>query len=210
MNTAIILFMFFTIVIITYISVLYAICRYQKCDIATAKRLFWNYVFNCFGFKTEKQPAIVNYPVYIGIDDLGFPHSDIIEDVFSELATDFETFYYYDLATNGNCLLYKFKAELPKKVMPVLSMIQYTQKKCDMIVHRFMHRMDPQISHINYLVATAYADNILTVSIARNIYGVKENHDKSEKLRKYYKSINNVTKKRLEERWDNDDDEMGL
>ena len=210
MNTAISLFKFCTLIFILYILVIFLICRAKKCNAKAAMRIFWDFVLDCFNINTGSTSVMDDFPVRIGFDYMGFPQADLIENAFGELAKDFGAFHFCDVVDVENCLLYQFKAELPKKAMSDFELIQYTQKKCEMIVHRYMHSMNPLLGHISSLVATNYIDGILFVSIARNMNGTKENYDYSRSVREYQAPKNYVASRPLEEEWDDNDDEMGI
>lgn len=212
MNTFIGFFKFIIILLVVYIGAIFLICRFKKCDVKTSLKLFWNFCLNCFDIYTGNPSDTCCYPVFIGIDDAGFPHADIIENVFNPLSKDFESFYFHNCAQNQNRLFYYFRAELPKKEMTPLEMMQYTQKKCDSIVHQFMHRINPQIPHAEFLVVTNYIDNILTVGIAKNKTGTVENNRDFLQLREQYMRKNISRNNIMEEEWDDetDNDKMGL
>ena len=195
----------FTLTItIMYISLIFLICRIRKTDVKTSIQIFWDYFLSCFGFPPNNSPNMNSYPVYIGIDEFGNPNADVIEDTFKNLESDFESFYFYNYIQYPNRLFYYFKAELPRKEMSTFNLVRYMRKKSDQIVHRHMHRINPQISHIESLVAVDYCDNILTVSIAKNMAGVTENNDIIQRLYRQYRESANHRNNIIKEGWDDD------
>lgn len=204
----IILFIFVVSVFIAYLAIIYMIQkRVENCDTKKAVGIFRNFVATCCGVQ-RTTGANTNYPVFIGIDEAGNPYSDVIEQIFAPLESVFEMFYYRNFYDTGNRLLYSFKAALPKKEITPADLTAYVQKKCDNIVHKFMHRAAPFSTHVSHLVVVALADDVLNVSIAKNSAGVTENISEEKRLRAFYQE-ESVHCNDLNETWGNSN-ELGI
>lgn len=201
----IILFIFVVSVFIAYLVIIYMIQkRVKNCDTKKAVDIFGNFVATCCGVQ-RTTGANTNYPVFIGIDEAGNPCSDVIEQNFVPLESIFEMFYFRNFYDMGNRLVYSFKAALPKKEMTPADLTAYVQKKCDNLVHKFMHRAAPLSTHVNHLVVVTLANDVLNVSIAKNSAGVTENISEENRLRAFYQE-ESVHCNDLTETWGNNND----
>lgn len=166
-----------------------------------AQSIVLNFVKCCFSSSPHQIIPEIQYPVFIGIDDNGLSHADVIESEFKPLEDIFNPFYYYGSGRQQNRIWYAFKTSNPLKQMTDYDLIQYCEKICDSLVHRYMHKMNPSITHVNNLVSAHYQENILTFYIAINNKGTMENSNQSLQTRSLYNQTTTTHNSSITESW---------
>ena len=178
----------FVTLFVTYIITVFSVKQFCKTDTITARNKVVAFIKESLGYSNKVIEEI--YPVFIGIDEFGNPHSDIIEKEFQKLKQVFAMFYFYNFVQYENNLLYQFKASEPTKELENWELIEYISKLVDALVHEYIHKNNPMITHINFLVAVNYVDDILSIYIAKNNSGTLLNKEFVERLRKSLKDEN--------------------
>lgn len=139
-------------------------------------------------FTPQKQSEVI-YPVYIGIDEWGFPHADVIEDEFYPVLKNFVTSYFQNYKECPNRLEYYFFAsDFKTNIDDGWNKIKYLRDIAERVVHQYIHKNYPSFGMIpNNLVALNLSGNTLFISIAKNTAGIVENNNYMDALRKNLK-----------------------
>ena len=156
----------------------------KKLSTKEAQAVVLAFIKDCFS-SPKQQPASY-YPVFIGIDENGCPHADIIEKEFHLLNDVFSHFYFHNCGHLDNRIWYAFNVSHPLKEMTDYDLIQYCEKVCNNLIHHYMHKKNPSITHINNMVTIHYQENILTVYIAITDKGTLENSNQTLQTRNIY------------------------
>ena len=115
----IILLILFLIAI--YLLAIVCVMFATNCSTKEAKALVINFIKD--SISSESQTPICYYPTFIGIDDMGYPHSDIIENEFKDISDIFEQFYFYKCGRLDNRIWYSFKVSNPSFLGIIISKI---------------------------------------------------------------------------------------
>lgn len=179
-------FILFLLLLIWSIGALY----FKKDDMTWLKsyKISLEKAVNCF--ITPKQLEIL-YPVYIGIDEWGYPHADIIEKEFYPVLKNFKSYYFKKYIECQNRLEYYFFASGFKlDIEDDWKKIKYLRDIAEQVVHQYIYKNYPSFGMIpNNLVALNLSGNTLFISIAKNTAGIKENKIYMDNLRKKLKQI---------------------
>lgn len=177
---SIILFLHCSIVVFTELR--------ENCSTVEANRIVidtWKAFFASLEKKRKQVP--VQYPVWIGIDEYGYAQPEIIEEKFSSVAENFQTFYLYDFKSDEMFLYYAFKCSNPKIQLEKSEFITYMNKLCEEIIHKYIRFFNKNWKPIGHIVCTNYKDNILYVLIAKNSASIDKIAERKHKLRAHYK-----------------------
>lgn len=198
----------FLLLITLYIYIL-SIFLYQiikKTDTKTARKQVHNFLKGCFGINTNTlDKPKPNFPVYIGIDNMGYPNANIIDKEFSNLRSKFDCCYFDKYLSSPNRICYQFKIGNSNLKMSDYDLVKYCTNICKNILSTYLHRKFPYINSIpNFLVVVTVNSDILSIYIATNQQGINENFEESHRLHKFYNNQNakphNTNK--ITERWD--------
>ena len=168
-----------------YILVVLVVRQTKGTDTQTARNIIVKFVKDCLFSPTVQQPAVY-YPVFIGLDEFGNPHADIIEKIFDDLHKIFSYFYFYDFADSSNLVRYSFHVSDSIHQMGELDLIRVCEKICETIVHRYIHSNFPYFGHVSNIVAVDIRDSVLIVYIAKNPNGVELNSKRKQYWRNFY------------------------
>ncbi len=187
---------------------------YKKDDVSwlEAYKTFLEEIVN--RFHSSKQPEIL-YPVYIGIDEWGYPHADIIEEEFYPVLKNFISYYFQIYLEYPNHLeYYFFVSGFKPDITDDWEKILYLRDIAEQAVHHYIYKNYPSFGVIpNNMVALNLVNNTLFISIAKNNAGIEENATFTDTLRKRLKQnsqpqnsavIDAELEKELEEIEDND------
>ena len=196
MKEIIILFLFASLF---YIIAILFIQYTKNCSTQESRKIVLDFLKECI--PTPTPAPKIYFPVFIGLDENGVAHADIIEQEFHSLNEIFNHFYFHSYGYNNNRICFSFNVSNPLKEMTDFDLIQYCEKMCDSLVHRYMHKKNPSITHINNLVSIQYLENILTVYIATNYDGTIENSNQSLHTRSIYNQANISNNTTITESW---------
>lgn len=168
-------------------------------------------------FITPKQ-STVEYPVYIGIDEWGYIHADVIENEFYPVLKNFVSYYFQNYIERQNRLEYYFFARGFKlDIVDDWEKIKYLRDIAEQVVHQYIHKNYPSFGAIpNNLVALNLVNDTLFISVAKNTTGIKENKRYMDALRKKLKQnsqpknsvdVDKELEKELEEMENNEEHE---
>lgn len=124
------------------------------------------------------EPPAVSYPVYIGMDESGMFHPEIIEHELCIVLEEFESSYFKGTAysESGNIIIYTFSASYFKEDIPdSVQQLEYLTKKADAAVHRYIYKKNPAFTSVPNLVTATCSSNELSINIALNPAGTCEN-----------------------------------
>lgn len=177
-------FLLSILILLLYLVAVLLVQFSKKISTKEAQAVVLAFIKDCIS-SPQQQPASY-YPVFIGVDENGCPHADIIEKEFHLLGDIFSHFYFHSCGRLNNRIWYAFNVSHPLKEMTDYDLIQYCEKVCENILHRYIHKINPSITHINNLVSIHYQDNILTIYIATADTGTLENSNQTLQTRKTY------------------------
>ena len=163
---------FILVIILFYLLSVLLVQTIKQLDTSDAKEVVKKFIRSCF----TTTPAPQVYPIFIGIDSLGYAHSDIIESTFKELKNVFSQCIFDHYVYGANRLFYYFKVGEPLIEMENIELIEYSTKICDNIVHDYLHQNAPTFGYIPNLVTTDYRPGTLVVCISFNQPGLNENY----------------------------------
>lgn len=123
------------------------------------------------------------YRIYIGMDANGYPLADVIENYFTDLNRIFSDFYFSNVWSSENCMVYSFIVDEPIMEIEQEQLYKLCQKRCNNIVHRIIHSSNPYFGHLPNLVAIQLKGNQLLISIAENDVGRRQNADYIKRTR---------------------------
>lgn len=173
------------IVFCVYILSVLVVQYYKKVDTCTARTIISTFVKNCFTTTVQER-----FNIYIGIDQNGTPNAGEIENVFSDLKHIFKNFYLYNWGQNRRySIFYQFRVSLPVVQLSDEDLYDYCQATCDAIVHRYIHQCNPTFAHMDNLVAVNLVNSVLTVTIAENSEGVRQNAMHTAHMHQFYKQM---------------------
>ena len=85
--------------------------------------------------------------------------------------------------------------------MEEYDLIQYCENLCDTLIHRYMHKKNPSITHVNNLVYIHYQESILTIYIAITDNGTLENAYSKSKQREIHTHSTSSNDTTINESW---------
>ena len=146
-------------------------------------------VVNCLHDDNSAPEEVL--PVYIGIDEFGNVHADIIEQEFHPVLKNFSASYFENCVECQNRIEYHFHAhDLKLDFTDEWGKISYLREIAEQVVHRHIHKVCPSIGSLpNNLVALNLQGDKLLISIAKNNTGIQENTNYMNMLRKNLKQI---------------------
>lgn len=176
--------LFFMVLVIWSMGALY----FKKEDMSWFKAFKTSLEKAVDWFITPKQ-STVEYPVYIGIDDWGYPLADVIEKEFFPVLKNFVSSYFKKYIECRNRLEYYFFVDGFKlDIVDDWEKIKYLRGIAEQFVHQYIHKNYPSFGAIpNNLVALNFSDDTLFISIAKNTAGIVENEKYMDALRKKLK-----------------------
>lgn len=172
------------IFIVSYFLIIFLI-KYQK-NIGTksARTIFWNFIRDCFSIEKNTSPEM--YPISFGIDALGTCDYDTVNKVFADLSRQFEHFYTHSHLLYDNRVVYYFKICGNKLDLHEPEIWEFCEHACNAIVHRHLQKYYKNVGNIENLICINIENDILAVSIAKNIEGRLENVELKHNLYLYY------------------------
>lgn len=185
-----------------YVLAVFAVRQEKGIDTPTARGIILTFIKECIYTPPTPAPFVI-FTRFIGMDEFGNPHSDIIEQGFRELGNIFKTFHYAGFSNNTNAFAYYFVITESIEEMDEPDLIRYCEKICENIAHRYLHRMNPSSGHVSNIISVDINESVLTVYIAKNSYGLQENHANKQRLRHFY-NIESTEKKEevVVEKWE--------
>jgi hypothetical protein len=167
-----------------------------------AIHILHTYIRNIFLSKTPE--LVIYYPVYIGIFN-NQAVAELIEKEFDILNKIFESYYFssYSLSSS-NTICYSFRVTTPIKEMTEYELIQYCERECSSLVHRYMHKCLSTVNHVENLVFANIVDSVLYIQIATNSNGTEEIAFNKNKIHSVYISHSSNSSS-FTESWDNHD-----
>ena len=186
------------IFIVSYFLIIFLI-KYQKnIDTKSARKMFWNFLRECFS--VEKNTSQEMYPTCFGIVALGTCDYDTVNKVFADLNRLFEHFYTHSHSLFDNRVVYYFRICGYKRDLREEELWKDCYLACNAIIHRHLQKYYKAIGNIDDLICINIENDILAISIARNIDGRFENAELRHNLYLYY---NYEPQKRTEltEKW---------
>lgn len=185
--------------LLLYIITILCVQYIKKISTKDAQKIVLEFLKDCMSTSTPS--SLSYYPVFIGIDDNGCPHADIIENEFHSLSNIFSQFYFHSCGRKQNRIWYAFNVSNPLKEMSEYELIQYCEKICDTLIHRYVHKKNPSITHINNLVSIHYQESILTIFIAITDNGTIENSNQTLQTRNSYNQSIDSPNATITESW---------
>lgn len=133
----------------------------------------------------------ITFPVYIGIDEFGYVHADVIEQVFHPVLKNFVASYFENFVECYNRFEYHFYAYgLKLNFTDEWTKISYLRDIAEQVVHQYIHKNYPFCGRLpNNLVALNLQGNQLLISVEKNNTGMQENINYMDMLRKKLKQI---------------------
>ncbi len=193
------------VIVLIYLSSIIIVGLVKNTDIRTSFQIINHAIADIF-----KDKNAVIYPAFVGIDEKGYAHSDVIEQEFTSLGEIFQTFFFYNFYKDANRLLYQFKVDTPLKDMEESDFIRLCNVYCEKIIHNFLHKKNPSISHVDHIVSVGIVEGILSVFVAVNETGTKENAEMTETIRKHILDKDFDLFDTIEEEWSDKDDDIRL
>lgn len=193
-NIILILFALFML----YILAILIIQMVKRVDTKTAKKILLDFLKDCLSQKADVQKP--EYPVWVGIDENGFPNADYIHRAFGDLRKIFDTVIFQDMKYTQNHILYIFKVGAPLKEMSEYEIIKCCERICNAIVHHNINTVNPYLRGISNLIHIKLINDRLYVYVARNENGAQENFSANDSARITY-SNQPKQEDEIKERW---------
>lgn len=131
----------------------------------------------------------ITFPVYIGIDEFGYTHADVIEQEFQAVLKNFAASYFKNYKNCETHTEYCFSAnDLTLNVTDEWDKISHLRDIAEQAVHQHIQQLQPAFGTIpDNLVALNLIGNDLLISIAKNGKGIQDNASYMDALRKNLK-----------------------
>ena len=159
--------------------------KFQKnIDTKSANSIFWNFIYDCISI--DKTTSCEMYDVCFGFDSLGLCDYNIVNKVFEDLGKQFDNFYTHSHLLVANRVVYYFKVYGNKLNLSESEIWEYCEHACNSIVHRKLQKYYKTVGNIDNLICINIENDVLAVSIARNLAGRFENVELRHNLYLYY------------------------
>ena len=188
-----------TLIYITSIIVLQIITH---CSTKEARKKVNKFLTDLLPTTPKESFYNYEYGISVGIDSFGNCISNEIDNCFKELEKIFSIFFFVDYKMEKNRLVYIFSIAEEVSEMSEENKYKYCLSLCNSILHKFLHKTVPNFRNLSNLVSISLNKDYLTVYIAENIVGQKENARQTQKMLVEFRTSNQVSKSLLVEDWD--------
>lgn len=142
-----------------------------------------------------------DYGIRVGIDDMNYPMADVIEGYFEPLRKVFKDFYLANCTCTQNHYIYSFVVDEPTEEMDDESLYKYCLRTCNNIMHRAIHKEQPWFGSMQNMIAIELQNGMLSVYVARNDDGRRDNIMLTRRIRFLLKHSNRTYSAPLETDW---------
>ncbi len=165
-------------------------------------RVLFDFVKNTINdFKRKKNV----YTAYICLDEYGAINANIVNDVFSRFHELFNVFYFIHWQDCGDRVIYLFKCQDTKEPLAEYDLWKCCCGLCGEILSNYWHKNCPYTVLPQDYYSISFYNGNLTISLAKNDDGARENTNILAFTRLTYEQSNNgKNNDDLNEDWKND------